>query len=83
VLHYRLARPRWSRAHCVKLIAPENLMREWEDDHPAPNLDFRRFAAFGALLALSDHEVGGRAFVSSAEPEVFVRTPGAEYSDDE
>ena len=24
-----------------------------------------------------------RAFVSSAEPEVFVRTPGAEYSDDE
>ena len=83
VLRVRLAAPRWSRAHCVKLIAPENLMREWEDDHPAPNLDFRRFAAFGALLALSDHEVGGRAFVSSAEPEVFVRTPGAEYSDDE
>ena len=83
VLRVRLAAPRWSRAHCVKLIAPENLMREWEDDHPAPNLDFRRFAAFGALLALSDHEVGGRAFVSSAEPEVFVRTPGAAYSDDE
>jgi len=83
VLHYRLARPRWSRAHCVKLIAPENLMREWEDDHPAPNLDFRRFVAFGAPLALSDHEVGGRAFVSSAEPGVFVRTPGVAYSDDE
>ena len=82
VLHYRLARPRWSRAHCVKLIAPENLMREWEDDHPAPNLDFRRFVAFGAPLALSDHEVGGRAFVSSAEPKVFTRTAGVDYGDD-
>ena len=82
VLRYRLRSPRWSRAHCVKLIAPENLMREWEDDHPAPNLDFRRFAAFGASLALSDHEVGGRAFVSSAEPKVFTRTPGVDYGDD-
>ena len=40
-------------------------------------------AGFGAPLALSDHEVGGRAFVSSAEPGVFVRTPGVAYSDDE
>ena len=48
----------------------------------APNLDFRRFAAFGASLALSDHEVGGRAFVSSAEPKVFTRTPGVDYGDD-
>ena len=81
VLRYRLRSPRWSRAHCLKLIAPENLMREWEDDHPSPNMDFRRFTAFGASLALSDHEVGGREFVSSAEPRVFTRTPGVDYGD--
>lgn len=83
VLRYALQKPRWSRMHCLKLIAPENLMREWEDDHPAPNVDIRRFTLFGAEIALSDFSIGDREYVSKADSGRFTKTPGVEYGDDD
>ena len=43
---------------CVKLVACENLMREWEDDHEAPNVDVRGVYAFGARVDLDAFGVG-------------------------
>ena len=57
-LRIALEKPRWARLMCVKLVACENLMREWEDDHEAPNVDVRGVYAFGARVDLDAFGVG-------------------------
>ena len=36
----------------VKLIAGENLMADWQDDHPEPNIDVTSVALDGLLVQL-------------------------------
>ena len=53
-LSVELEHMRWGRVACVKLIACENLMELWEDDHDAPNIDIRKFVLRGVPVALDD-----------------------------
>ena len=54
VLRATLRRRRHGRLVLAKFIACEDLMEEWEDDHPAPNVDARRVVTTGTALALED-----------------------------
>ena len=57
-LSVELEHLRWGRVACVKLIACDNLMDEWEDHHDAPNVDCRKFILRGVPVALDDYLAG-------------------------
>ncbi len=46
------AAPHSGNVCCVKLISSENLMNDWGDDHPEPNIDVNSVQLVGALVAL-------------------------------
>ena len=56
-------------------------MREWEDDHPAPNLDFRVCRVRRAARA--ERPRGGRARVCLERRAGRLRAEPRAYSDDE
>lgn len=55
LLVVELERLRWGRLVCVKLIACENLMEEWDDFHDAPNVDCRKVVLHGVPVTLGDY----------------------------
>jgi hypothetical protein len=52
VMHIPLSARHAGNVACVTLIASENLMSDWQDDHPEPNVDVSGVAFSGALLRL-------------------------------
>ena len=54
VLRATFRKRRHGRLVLAKFIACEDLMEEWEDAHPAPNVDARRVVTTGTALALED-----------------------------
>ena len=54
VLRATFRRRRHGRLVLAKFIACEDLMEEWEDAHPAPNVDARRVVTTGTAVALED-----------------------------
>jgi hypothetical protein len=52
VMHMPLSARHAGNVACVKLIASENLMSDWLDDHPEPNVDVNSVAFSGALVRL-------------------------------
>ncbi|GBF87303.1 hypothetical protein Rsub_00014 [Raphidocelis subcapitata] len=56
VLRMRLARPRAGNVLMLKLVDQENLMREFQDHHDAPNIDVAYTAARGVAVKLPPGE---------------------------
>lgn len=54
VLRATFRKRRHGRLVLAKFIACEDLMEEWEDAHPAPNVDARRVVTTGTAVALED-----------------------------